>query len=127
MPAKVLIIAAAGALGAVSRYLVSGWVQHASGARFPWGTLAVNASGCFVMGLLMHLFLERQALSETARLALMVGFLGGYTTFSALGYETFSMLRDGDLGAAALNAAGSVLIGLVAVWAGWSLARLFWT
>lgn len=125
MVSKLLLVAAAGALGSSARYLVSGWAQRL-GAGFPWGTLAVNTLGCLVIGLLMYLFQQRQALSENARLALMVGFLGGFTTFSAFGYETFAMMRERDWPLAALNVGASLALGLVGVWGGWSAARAIW-
>jgi CrcB protein len=126
MLSKVLLVAAAGAAGSAARYLISGWAQALGGSRFPWGTLAVNVLGCLAIGLLMYLFQQRQALSETARLVLMVGFLGGFTTFSAFGYETFAMLKDRDLPLALANIAASVGLSLIAVWGGWSVGRGVW-
>lgn len=124
MVTKLLIVAGAGGVGAAARYALAAWVQSATGSRFPWGTLAVNVLGCLLIGVVMHLFEQRQAISENTRLALVVGLLGGFTTFSAFGYETFDLLRSRDLGHALLNIAGSVALCLGAVWAGWSLARL---
>lgn len=125
MLSKLLIVAAAGSLGAIARYVVSGWAQRL-GAGFPWGTLAVNVLGCLAIGVLMYLFQQRQALSEHTRLALMVGFLGAFTTFSAFGYETFSMLREGDAPVALANIGANVILCLSGVWGGWTVARAVW-
>lgn len=124
MVTKLLIVTGAGGVGAAARYLLGAWVQAAAGSRFPFGTLTVNVIGCLLIGVVMHLFEQRQALSENARLALVVGLLGSFTTFSAFGYETFELLRARDIAPALLNIAASVALCLGAVWAGWSLARL---
>lgn len=91
--------------------------------RFPLGTLAVNLSGSFMAGLVMTLLAERFAPYPELRLLLVVGFLGGFTTFSALQWETYSAVRDGGLWIALLNVAGSVVLGYFAVWLGVTLAR----
>ncbi len=115
----------AGAMaGAPLRYFLQGKVQDATSAGFPWGTLVVNLSGCLVIGLLLTLAEERELLSREARLLLVVGFLGSYTTFSTFGWETFALLRDNEVLQASGNAALSVFGGLLGVWAGTALARL---
>lgn len=122
---RVLLVGIGGFVGAVLRYGVSGWVHRVVGVEsFPVGTLAVNISGCLVLGLLAGLVELRGALSSDARALLFIGVLGGYTTFATFGYETFQLLRDGQLPSAALNAAASGIVGVLGVWLGYALARL---
>ncbi len=127
-----LVVAAAGAVGAPARYLVDVAVQERGrdGRRtqsrvgtFPLGTFIVNATGSFVLGLVVGLALHH-GLSTTARAAFGTGFCGAYTTFSAFSYETAHLLEKGDLGAAAVNVAGSLAVGLVAAGLGLGLALL---
>ena len=92
---------------------------------FPYANLVINVSGSFVLGVLTELFAERMLVSPTVRVAVLTGILGGYTTFSSFSYETYSLLRDGQMWRAILNAVGSVLLGLVAVWLGVRLAQQF--
>jgi CrcB protein len=103
-----------GALGAVARYGLSGWVQTMTGPSFPWGTLAVNVIGSFTLGLLM-VWLQSTVASAEVRALVTVGFLGSFTTFSTFSYETAALLRDGALWRAGGYTAGSVLLGLAAV------------
>jgi len=118
---RLLAVAAAGALGALARYGLSGLVHRWAGPSFPWGTLVVNLLGCFLLGLLATLSVERWTLSATSRAAVLIGFLGAFTTFSTFSWETLQLLREGAVARALLNAAGSVLLGLVAAWAGYVL------
>lgn len=90
---KLFALAAAGAAGTLARYGLSGWVQRLVRETFPWGTLAVNLAGCLAIGVVMGLVRERQLLSPEARTVLVVGFLGGFTTFSAFGYETLERVK----------------------------------
>ena len=92
------------------------------GSGFPYGTLAVNVVGSFVVGLAATLFFERMSVSPMWRSAVLIGFCGGFTTFSALSYETFEMVRSGDPGRGLLNVALHVVLGLAAVWAGYAVA-----
>lgn len=115
---NVLWVGLGGFLGSVGRYLLSGWVQSRTGAGFPFGTLAVNVSGCFVMGGISELAETYAFLSPTARAFLAVGILGGFTTFSAFGNETLNLLRDGERGLALGNVAANLVLALVAVWFG---------
>ncbi len=119
-----LFLAVGGAFGAVSRYLVQGWVQDLAGGRFPWGTFAVNISGSFVLGLVFALAMDRAILSPEIRVPLMVGFIGSYTTFSTLMLESWVLVEEGDLSHLFINLVGSVAIGMVAVVAGLALGRL---
>lgn len=124
---RLLLVGAGGFLGSVLRYLASGMVQSAArSASFPWGTLVVNATGCFAIGVLSHLAEARGLLSAEQRLFLITGLLGGYTTFSAYGNETFLLFREGEAALAVANALGQVTLGLAAVWAGRTLAHMIW-
>jgi CrcB protein len=118
-----LMIAIGGAAGTVTRYAVQTWVLELSGGRWPWGTLAVNLSGSFVLGLVFALSVDRAILPEELRLPLMVGFLGAYTTFSTLMLESWRLVEEGSLVPALLNIVGSSILGLVAVVAGLALGR----
>jgi len=122
--ARTLVVGMGGFLGASARYLLGGAIYRWLPATFPWATFAINVTGCFGIGLLAVLAEERVVLGPTGRLFLMVGVLGGYTTFSTFGYETIALLRDGSTGAALLNAVGQVALGLLAVWAGAAAARM---
>ena len=116
-------LAAAGALGALSRYGMGALAYRALGTALPWGTLLVNVVGCFLLGFIMHYGLANAALSRTVRLAVTVGFLGSFTTFSTFGYETLRYLESGAVSLALANIALNLLVGLAAVWAGLALAR----
>ena len=119
-----LFLAVGGAFGAVSRYLVQGWVQDLAGGRFPWGTFAVNISGSFVLGLVFALTMDRAILSPEIRIPLMIGFIGSYTTFSTLMLESWVLVEEGDLVRMFANLAGSVVIGMIAVVGGLAVGRL---
>ena len=119
---NVLLVAAGGAIGSVLRWALSGAVQRWSGSPFPWGTFAVNAIGSFAIGLLAALALERALVSPPVRLFLIVGVLGGFTTFSAFSWESVALLRDGQWGAAAAYAFGSLAVGVGGALAGLALA-----
>lgn len=112
-----------GFLGAVSRYLLSGWVYGIVGTRFPYGTLAVNIIGSFLLGFLFKLTTGRVILEADLRTALTVGFIGAFTTFSTFSLETFNLLEEGSWTLAALNIVASVIVCLIATWGGISLAR----
>ena len=118
-----LIIAGA-AVGAPLRYFLQDRIQGATGPGFPWGTLVVNLSGCFVFALLATFAEERGWLSRDARLLLLVGFLGSYTTFSTFGWETFELLRDDAVLRALANVVVSAAGGVLLAWAGTVVGRL---
>jgi len=120
---QILAIAGGGAVGAVARFLVSTGVYRLLGRDFPWGTLAVNAIGSFVMGLLFVLLLERSLMAPEYRAAILVGFLGSFTTFSTFSLETLTLVEQGEASRAMLNVAISVMLCLVACWAGIVAAR----
>lgn len=114
-----LIVGSGGFFGSAARWAFSGLVHRLlPSALFPWGTLAVNVLGCFVIGLLFGLGEVRQLFSPNTRLFLLVGVLGGFTTFSTFGLESFHLLRDGEFIRAAAYVVFHLVIGLVAVWAG---------
>ncbi len=117
--AKILYVGAGGAVGSMGRYVVSGLVHRwLPFATFPWGTLAVNALGCFLIGLLGGLVELRGVLAPEARAFLLIGLLGGFTTFSTFGHETFAFLRDGETLHALGNIGAQLGLGLLGVWAG---------
>lgn len=124
---KALLIGAGGFVGSVLRYMVGGLVQAAfGGAAFPVGTLAVNVSGCFVIGVASAAIEPHTAFGSAARSFLVVGLLGGYTTFSTFGHETMTLMRDGHRLAAGLNVGGQILLALLAVWLGRAASEVFW-
>jgi CrcB protein len=115
----VLLVGAGGFVGAAARHLLGTWLMFASGQdRFPLGTLVINVLGCALIGVFASFAEHLPALNGPARLLLVTGVLGGFTTFSAFGLETMLMLRRGDALPAALYVAASVLLGLAAVWLG---------
>jgi CrcB protein len=120
---KLILIAAGGAVGSLARYLVQGWVQGWCGERFPAGTLAVNATGCFAIGFLAALFTGPLLVREEFKVAVLVGVLGGYTTFSAFGLETMALVGHRQWTLAGLNILLSNGCGLLAVWLGHRLAE----
>ena len=121
---QILAIAAGGAVGSVLRYAVSTGVYSMLGRNFPYGTLAVNVIGSFLMGLLFVLMVERLDMSAVWRMAILVGFLGAFTTFSTFSIETVNLLQGGDFMRALLNVTVSVAFCLVATWVGFRLGRL---
>ena len=123
---KWTLIAAGGALGSLLRYALQGWVQRLSEGTFPIGTLAVNLLGCLAIGFLSALFAGPTLIREEYRIGLTVGILGGFTTFSTFGLETFSLAADNQWRYAAANVALSCAGGFVGVWLGYRLGeRLF--
>jgi fluoride exporter len=116
-------IAAGSALGGVSRYLLGGMVQRILDTTFPAGTLAVNLTGSFLLGLFLRYALDTPTLTPEVRAFLTIGFCGGYTTFSTFSYETVAMLEDGEWARAGLYAALSVLLALGATILGFLVAR----
>lgn len=123
---KLALIFLGAGVGGVLRYWLGGVVQHASGWTFPAGTMFVNVSGCLVIGVLAVLFTGRLTVSEPVRDAILIGVLGGYTTFSSFGRETMALLDDRQFTLAAVNVLVSVAAGLAATWIGMRLTeRLF--
>ncbi len=122
---KTIFIALAGLVGTLLRYWLSGFVARQYGETFPWGTVAVNLIGCLLTGTLFFLTEERFLISPTVRTVILIGLLGGFTTFSSYGLQTFTLLRDGEFGLAILNVVTSNILGLLMVWVGYVLGRVF--
>jgi fluoride exporter len=104
--------------GGLTRFYLSGWVYTLLGRTFPFGTLAVNIIGAYLIGLIMEIGMRSTLISDTVRLGLTVGFLGGLTTFSTFSYETFSLLEDGRFLTAFVNIIASVAVCLLFTWLG---------
>ncbi|MBN1369385.1 MAG: fluoride efflux transporter CrcB [Dehalococcoidaceae bacterium] len=119
-----IMVGAGGFVGAVLRYLVSGWAQNLSGSNgFPWGTLAVNLIGCLAIGLLMGITESRQWFGPESRALVFIGLLGGFTTFSTFSYETYSLFRGGEVLAAGANIMLQVIPGIGCVGLGYIIGR----
>lgn len=123
--ARSAAVAVGGALGAVARYWISGWVSRiAAPSLFPWGTLVVNVSGSFVLGLFIGATaFGRLALSPNLRVFVAIGLLGAFTTFSTFAYENLEALRVGDARAALLNIGASLVVALAVCWIGLELGQ----
>jgi CrcB protein len=116
-------IAVGAAAGGVSRFYLGSAIQQRFGASFPWGTLAINISGSLLLGFLIRYAMATPAISLEVRAMLTVGFCGGYTTFSSYSYETMVLMEEGQFGRAAVYSLGSVVLALLATFAGFMLAR----
>lgn len=115
---KYLFIGLGGFLGSVSRFYLSTIVHRASGMEFPYGTMAVNIIGCFLIGFLITMFQEHFIQNPNVRLFLVIGLLGGFTTFSSFSLDTIEMIKSGHLSGAGLNIALSLAGCLIATWIG---------
>jgi CrcB protein len=115
---RYLVVLAGAGLGGLARYAASTWIMEKYGGRFPLGTLVINVTGSFLIGVLMALLAGRTAPHPYWRLFLVVGILGGYTTFSSFEYETFQAVRDGARWMGILYMTGSVALGYLGVWLG---------
>jgi CrcB protein len=122
---RLLLIGLAGFVGTLGRYWLSGLAARRYGETFPYGTFAVNALGCLLAGFLFYLMYDRFLTSPTSRSVVFIGLLGGFTTFSSYGLQTFTLLREGEIFLALLNIGLSNIAGLFLVWAGYRLAGLF--
>lgn len=123
---KYLLVMAGGALGAVSRFLVSDLIASRYAMLFPLATFLINVTGSFLIGLLMMLFVNHPAIHPGWRLFLVTGVLGGYTTFSSFEWEFLALWRGGAVPLAFLYVLSSVALGMLGVWAGALLANRFW-
>ena len=122
---RLLLIAVFGAVGTLARYGLQGLVQVRVGSTFPWGTLLINLSGCFFLGLIGQMMLNRMMVSSELRVAIAVGFFGGYTTFSSFGWEAAKMLEAGEWLRSMTYVAASVVLGLLLSVAGIRLGNRF--
>ena len=120
---SLLLVGLGGFAGAISRYLVDGLVSDRTGGGFPWGTLVVNVTGSFLLGLLFAMTAERAILPAEIRGPVMIGFIGAYTTFSTYMLESWILIEGGAYLPALANLGGSIVIGLVAVAAGLIIGR----
>ena len=120
---QVLAIAAGGAVGSVLRFWMSTWVHSFAGRTFPYGTLTVNVVGCLAMGFLFVLFVDRLSDNNVLRAGILIGVLGGFTTFSSFSIETFNLIEQGAWVKAAANMTGSLLLCVGATWVGVILGR----
>ena len=124
---NLLLVGFGGAAGSICRYLLGGWVYAAMGKpEFPFGTFAVNMIGCLLIGFLNQYAEGRQLIAAQFRLLMVVGFLGGFTTFSSFGYETVDLIREGEPAYAAINAVAQVLIGIGGCALGIWIGKQFW-
>jgi CrcB protein len=115
-----ILVAVGGALGSVGRYMLSTAIQRYTSPFFPYGTFVVNVLGCLIFGIIMGAARQRFVLGPSERAFLLIGILGGFTTFSTFTYETFALLQDGEFFRAFANVAGQLVCGLVALWAGYA-------
>ena len=124
---NIILVGIGGFIGSVLRYLASGYVQQSTKSiDFPYGTLAVNVIGCFIIGFLAQLVEERGVFTSEARSFVFVGVLGGFTTFSSFGNETLNLARDSQMMNALANVSANVILGLFAVWLGRTVSYLIW-
>lgn len=119
-----IFVGVGGFIGSVLRYLLTGWVyRFFNYPIFPFGVMVVNIIGCFAIGFLSGLAETREVFSPEVRIFLFLGVLGGFTTFSSFGYDTFNLLRDGAFLMALINVMVQVVVGLLGVWMGYVLSR----
>tara|TARA_B110000444_G_scaffold242138_1_gene259174 strand:+ start:40 stop:414 length:375 start_codon:yes stop_codon:yes gene_type:complete len=122
---NLLFIALGGAGGAVSRYLISNFIQISVSSKLPYATLLVNVVGSLLIGIVYVLIVEKAVLHPDWRSVLMIGFLGAFTTFSTFSLETINLMENGYLGSAILYMICSVIICVFSAWAGVAAARFF--
>lgn len=122
---KIICVGMGGFIGAVTRYLVTGWVEKLFKGTFPFGTLTVNLIGCFLLGFIYTLTLEREIVDPLIRIAITTGFLGALTTFSTFSYETLALLEGKNYFLGLGNVVISLLLGLFLAWLGIAIARMF--
>lgn len=122
---RLLWIALAGSLGALARYLLASFVQNVTHSSFPWGTAVVNMIGTFFFGVIWSLAEERLVISGETRLIILTGFMGAFTTFSTFMFETGLFLREGHLVMAFVNLTFQFLVGLICLFLGFAIGRLF--
>ncbi len=111
---QLLVVGIGGAFGSILRFVMTQIINQWTGIKFPYGTLCVNILGCLLIGFLSVIFMERLAVSSIWRAAILIGFLGGFTTFSSFSLETFNLLEQGFWSSAVLNATLSLILCLLA-------------
>lgn len=121
---RFFLVGLGGFVGTLGRYWLSGVVARRYGETFPFGTLLVNALGCFLIGFFFYLLYERTLTAPTERTVVLIGLIGGFTTFSSYGLQTFSLLRNGEVLLALTNIAVSNVLCLALVGAGYALAKV---
>ena len=122
---NLMLAGAGGFIGSMLRYLFNSWIYNAlEYPAFPYGVLIINIIGCLLIGFLSGLAETREFFTPEVRTFLFIGILGGFTTFSSFGYDTFGLLRDGQFFYAAINSCVQVFVGLGAVWGGYTVAKL---
>ncbi len=120
---RYVLVAVGGGLGSVARYVLDGFILRLASPYFPSGTFVVNAVGCLVFGIIIGLADGRSLLTPAGRLFLLIGLLGGFTTFSTFTFETFQLVRGGEYVRGVLNMTGQVIVGYVAMWGGFVAGR----
>ncbi|MBC7878234.1 MAG: fluoride efflux transporter CrcB [Anaerolineales bacterium] len=124
---NILLVGIGGFIGSILRYLAGGYVQQiVKNNGFPYGTLVINVVGCFIIGLLAQYGESRGVFSNESRAFVFIGILGGFTTFSSFGNETFNLARDSQMMNAFANIGANVILGLLAVWLGRTVSYLIW-
>ncbi|MGB6668705.1 MAG: fluoride efflux transporter CrcB [Candidatus Acidiferrum sp.] len=121
---KYLMVGIGGFLGSIARFWLGGYIGAKMGTRFPYGTMVINCTGCFLIGFIVTLMAERTHWSPNWRYLIPIGFIGAYTTFSTFEYETFRAMQEGDILIAFLNVMISVIVGFFLVWLGVIAGRL---
>ena len=120
----ILGVALGGALGAVGRYGLDRFIEHRSDAVFPWATFTINLSGCFLIGLISATLIDRHHLPAWLRIGLVMGVIGGYTTFSTFAQESLDLVDARDVVEAVFYIGGSIVLGMVAVYVGRATGRM---
>ena len=120
---RIILIGVAGLAGTLARYWLSGWADERWGTSFPIGTLIVNLIGCLAIGFLFQATTGKYLVDPIVRTAILIGFLGGFTTFSSFGIQTFNLLRDGEVFLAGVNVVVSNVVGVALVWAGYAFSK----
>ena len=121
---RYVLIAVGGAIGALARFAVGSYVGNRMGARFPYGTMLINLSGSFLIGMVMTIIAERASVNRNLVYLVPIGFIGAYTTFSTFEFETLRLVQDGQMFAAFTNIGLSVLVGFAMVWLGVVAGRM---
>ena len=120
---KYLVIALGGAVGAIARYVLGSFITARVESGFPWGTFVINVTGSFIIGFFLTLISEQITVDPRWRLAIAVGFVGAYTTFSTFEYEVLRLIEEGSFSTGLMYVTMSLLIGFLAVWGGSITAR----